>query len=301
MPPGPTSSTSASAGRVPCQGRTMASGTWAATSARTSGSVSTVTRPAPTRRAPRAESTAAPLMPRLPARMATCPKLPLWASQALGGRTGRSRSCRAACGGRSRGMGTTVISPQASRAGIRPWQTLWSPKQAVRVARTASPGISAALGSRPEGRSRASTGKPEAFRARTQARAGALQRPRGAQAEEAVHDPAPPDGHDFRRGCGGADLPAEALPEPGLVGGVAAPPGLGGRATTPKLRAPPGGRAGPGPGRRPRCCRGPPAHGPAAPGGAEPRRPGPRVPGAPERGCPSPRWPGAPRPASRRQ
>ncbi len=171
MPPGPTRRTSASGGTIPCQGRTMASGTWAATSARTSGSGRTVTRPAPTRRAPRADSTAAPLMPRLPARMATCPKLPLCASQARGGSTGRSSSCSAALGVRSRGMGTTVISPQVRRAGIRPWQTLRCPKQAVRVARMASPGISAELGSRPEGRSRASTGRPEAFRARAQARA----------------------------------------------------------------------------------------------------------------------------------
>ncbi len=74
--------------RRPSQVCTMASGTWAAISARTSGSVSTVTRPAPTRRAPRAASTAAPLMPRLPARMATWPKLPLWGSQLPGGQPG---------------------------------------------------------------------------------------------------------------------------------------------------------------------------------------------------------------------
>ena len=50
-------------GSWPVQARTMASGTWAATSARTSGSGRMVTSPAPARRAPRAAITAAPLMP----------------------------------------------------------------------------------------------------------------------------------------------------------------------------------------------------------------------------------------------
>src|SRR5262249_20588949 len=55
---------------------------------RTSCGVARRTRPAPPRRAARAESTAAPDMPRLPATTRTRPKVPLLLSAERGGRVG---------------------------------------------------------------------------------------------------------------------------------------------------------------------------------------------------------------------
>jgi len=108
-------------GTLPVQADTMASGTCAAISDRTAGSVSTVTNPAPQRRAPRAASTAAPPIPSQPARMATCPKSRLCVSHFKGkGRPGRSTKQKRGVGTWGMGSATTVISPQNSAAGLSP-------------------------------------------------------------------------------------------------------------------------------------------------------------------------------------
>src|SRR5207244_475144 len=75
--------------RVPegfsASGRVIASGSEAGGTRTSEDGNPIVTNPAPARMAPRAASTGAPASPRLPPRMITRPKRPLWASAGRGG------------------------------------------------------------------------------------------------------------------------------------------------------------------------------------------------------------------------
>ena len=140
--------------------------------------VATVTRPAPARNAARAARAAAPVFPTEPARIRTCPKVPLCASSFRGRAIHATSSPRVrfrkSSGYSSRASGgvpicLTTHSPTASQAGGKTCASLGAVNVTEASARTCSPINWPLSAEAPEGRSTATVRAPAnaSFKSRT--------------------------------------------------------------------------------------------------------------------------------------
>ena len=157
----------------------MYSGAPAATVGTQDPGVATVTRPAPDRRAPTPARHAAPVFPRDPATINTCPQSPLWAP---GGRAGMRRRMPAGVSSSSRGPSTSLMtpagipisattsSPARASAGGSTSGIFGAPRATVTAACTAGPSGRWLSADRPLGRSTETIGAGAAFTSSTTAR-----------------------------------------------------------------------------------------------------------------------------------
>ena len=138
--------------------------------------VATVTRPAPLRSAPRALSTAAPVLPRDPATISTRPQSPLWASGARGCTSARTESrvrrwsrgpSTASTADIGMPMSAITTSPATCSAGGRTSGTFGAASVTVRSASSTGPGSSLVSADSPDGRSIATTVAAEALTSAT--------------------------------------------------------------------------------------------------------------------------------------
>ena len=135
-----------------------------------------MTRPAPDRRAPTAARCAAPVLPREPATIRTCPKLPLCASARRSGTSAFMASrVRSSTRGPSRAsmtslgmpMSATMRLPTCRRAGGSTRGSFGAPSVTVSDASTHGPISSLVSEDIPLGRSIATTGRPIALTSST--------------------------------------------------------------------------------------------------------------------------------------
>src|SRR5215211_6975877 len=141
-------------------GRLTASSTSVSSTGSDSAGAATATYPASARKAARAQSAAAPLMPRAPPTTRTDPAVYLLSPSRLRGTRSRSSAPTSACvvARCSSPMSATTTSPERKRPGPTTRPTLSPCIVTVTSATTASPGTSPVEASTPDGMSTATTG-----------------------------------------------------------------------------------------------------------------------------------------------